>query len=260
MDKISVFLADWQVLFREGIHFTLSGEEDIDVIGEATENDDAFKQIQENTPTVAVLNSNHNNNSGISLTRRIRQNYPSVSVILIMDNEDEDIYFSALKCGASACVTKNIDPEDIVALIRNISRGANPVNEVIFRPGMAAKILEEFENFTQLDSVTDNMLAGLSAHENSILQMIAAGDSLDMIAAKLSVEKENVKKHLDTVLFKLVKNDYSRELIEAAQRNMGPVKMPVRGKKGVEYVSREEFDAFKESIKDRFRAFLGELN
>ena len=56
MEKTSVFLADWQVLFREGIHFTLSGEEDIEVIGEVNNNEEALKSIEENPPRIAILN------------------------------------------------------------------------------------------------------------------------------------------------------------------------------------------------------------
>ena len=59
MEKVSVFLADWQVLFREGIHFTLSGEEDMDVIGEADNNEEALSFIERTPPRVAVLNANH---------------------------------------------------------------------------------------------------------------------------------------------------------------------------------------------------------
>ncbi len=77
MENISVFLADWQVLFREGIHFTLSGEEDIDVIGEATDNEEAFNSIVANLPRVAILNAGRSQPNGTNVSRRIKQNVPS---------------------------------------------------------------------------------------------------------------------------------------------------------------------------------------
>ena len=82
MEKISVFLSDWQVLFREGIHFTLSGEEDIEVVGEATDNEEALIFIESNPPRVAILNANRDKLRGIDTARRITQNLPSVAVIL----------------------------------------------------------------------------------------------------------------------------------------------------------------------------------
>ena len=93
MAKITVFLADWQVLFREGIHFTLSGEEDIDVIGEATSSEEAFKEIQASPPGVAVLNANHEEMGGIRVAGRLKQSLPAVSVLLIMDSNDDERRF-----------------------------------------------------------------------------------------------------------------------------------------------------------------------
>ena len=118
MEKVKVFLADWQVLFREGIHFTLSGEEDIEVIGETTDNEEALNFIEANLPRVAVLNTDRGKPSGIEVTRRIKQNLPSVAVILIMDSDNEEQLFLAMKSGASACLTKEVDPEEIVKTIR----------------------------------------------------------------------------------------------------------------------------------------------
>ena len=93
MEKVSVFLAEWQVLFREGIHFTLCGEEDIEVIGEAAENEEALNFIEANLPSIAILNADRGEPSGIDVTSRIKQNYPLVSVILIMDSENEEQLF-----------------------------------------------------------------------------------------------------------------------------------------------------------------------
>ena len=145
MEKVSVFLADWQVLFREGIHFTLSGEEDIEVIGEATDNEEALNFIENNPPRIAILNADHNELSGIRVTRRIKQNFPSVSVILIMDSYNEEQLFSAMKCRASACLTKDINPDELVNVIRKVAQGDYPINEALLRPGIASRVVDEFE-------------------------------------------------------------------------------------------------------------------
>jgi DNA-binding NarL/FixJ family response regulator len=260
MEKVSVFLADWQVLFREGIHFTLSGEEDIDVIGEATSNDEVYSFIENNTPAIAVLNANSSDFTGISLTRHIRQNLPSVSVILIMDNEDDETQFSALKCGASACITKNISPEEMVDLIRKVAQGSNPIRETLLMPQIAPRVIEEFENLAQLSKEVDNMLAPLSTEESEILRCVAEGNTIGKVSTILEISEENIKHRLDAVLIKLVNNDRCREVIEATQRNLPAI--ITRTKRGVEepeYVSKEEFDAFKESIKERFKTFLNGL-
>ena len=162
MEKVTVFLADWQVLFREGIHFTLSGEEDIDVIGEATANEEALNFIEANPPRVAVLNADRGKPSGIDVTRRIKQNLPSVSVVLVLDSDDEEQLFSAIKCGASACLTKDIDPDELVNIIRKVAQDAYPISEALLRPGIASRVIDEFEACSLISKEVDNLLACLS--------------------------------------------------------------------------------------------------
>jgi DNA-binding NarL/FixJ family response regulator len=260
MDKVSVFLADWQVLFREGIHFTLSGEEDINVIGEATSNEEALDFIEKNAPAIAVLNANHSDFSGISLTRRIRQDMPSVSVILITDTGDTETYLAAIKCGASACITKNIDPDEIVTLIRKIAGGSTPISEVLLLPEIASRIIEEFENFASLNKEVDNLLTSLSSVESQILRSVSEGNPLQQVSAELEIDEDAIHRHLDIVVTKLVKNTHDRELIEVAQRKLTALlTRSKRGKNEPDYVSREEFDAFKESIRERFKSFISGL-
>ena len=134
MSRISVFLADWQVLFREGVHFTLSGEEDIDVIGEATSSEEALKAIQAHPPRVAVMNAEHEDFAGIQVTRYLRQNSPSVAVLLMIDSKDDEHLFLAMKSGASACLTKEVDPGDLIDTIRLIAQGKQPVAEAMLMP------------------------------------------------------------------------------------------------------------------------------
>jgi len=262
MDRINVFLADWQVLFREGIHFTLSGEEDINVIGEATGNEEALEFIIANSPHIAILNSNHSEFSGINLTRRISREMPSVSVILITDTGDTGTYLAALKCGARACVTKNIDPDEIIKLVRDVAGGARPVSELLLKPEIAVGVIDEFHYFENLSKEVDGLLADLSAIENKILHSASAGNTIQQIAGELDTGESAVRSHLENVVYKLVKNSHDRELIETAQSKLASLltRTVKRGKNQPEYVSREEFDTFRESIKEQFKSFLKGLS
>ena len=217
MEKISVFLAEWQVLFREGIHFTLCGEEDIEVIGEATDNEEALNFIEANLPSIAILNADRGKLSGIDVTTRIKQNYPSVSVILIMDSENEEQLFSAMKCGASACVTKDIDPDDLVSTVRKVAQGAYPISEALLRLGIASRVVDEFEAFSLINKEVSNLLAHLSPREGEILRHIADGSSIEQISQALGISEEAIRHHLDLILIKLVANDHNRVVIEVAQ-------------------------------------------
>ena len=217
MEKVSVFLAEWQVLFREGIHFTLCGEEDIEVIGEAADNEEALNFIEANLPSIAILNADWGKLSGIDVTTRIKQNYPSVSVILIMDSENEERLFSAMKCGASACVTKDIDPDDLVSTVRKVAQGAYPISEALLRPGITSRVIDEFEAFSLINKEVGNLLARLSPRESEILRHIADGSSSERVSQALGISEEAIRHHLDLTLIKLVANDHNRVVIEAAQ-------------------------------------------
>ena len=260
MEKVSVVLADWQVLFREGIHFTLSGEEGIEVIDEVTSGQEALSFIEKNPPDVAILNANRGEPSGTEVTRRIKQNQPSVAVILIMDSDDEEQLFAAARCGASACVTKDIDPLELVGVVRKVAQGARPISEALLRAGIASRVIDEFETFSLISKEVNNLLASLSPKEGEILSQIAGGGSVEDIGQSLGMREEAIRRHLDLVLVKLAANDHSREVIEAAQSHLPSiVSRTRRGQPGVEYITKEEFTEFKESLRERFRSLSGEL-
>ena len=255
MEKITVFLADWQVLFREGIHFTLSGEEDFEVIGEAVTNEEALKSIEATPPRVAILNANDSEPSGVDVTRRIRHNQPSVAMILIMDKENEEQLFAAVKGGAHACLTKDIDPDELVNIVRKVAGGASPINEALLRPEVASRVIDEFEAFHSLSMQLGNLLASLSHNEAEILRHIADGNLIEEVVKALGISEEEVSRQLEIILYKLVANNHSREVIEVVQGKQ-PLMVPQAGEPGVEYITKAEFKAFQEGLSERFESFF----
>jgi DNA-binding NarL/FixJ family response regulator len=256
MEQISVFLADWQVLFREGIHFTLSGEEDLVVTGEATSNDEALDLIMKNPPRIAIININHGNFSGVNLTLSIRQNLPSISVVLVTDTDEIKHLYAAIKCGAAACITKDIGPEELVDLIRQIAAGADLMSQVILRPEIADLIIEDFKNFPIMNSEVHSLLASLSTRENEILSSISAGHIPGEIASALGISEGSVTKSLGIIRQKLEINERSRAIVEASRKAFTSVPERTESEKPPEdYITRDEFDAFKKSLKEHFRAF-----
>jgi len=260
MDKISVFLADWQVLFREGIHFTLSGEEDLDVIGEATNSEDALAFIQSNPPKVAILNIDHDKLGGISVTRQLRRSFPSVTVILIMDSANEEHLFLAIKSGACACLTKDADPDDLVETVRTVAQGNQPVSEALLRPEMASRILNEFEEYASISEQMDNLLARLAPSEAELLHNLAEGKSIEQICQTLNTNEESIRQQFGFIVTKLVSNEHDREIVEAAQKELLSVifRTGGTGKPPADYVTKGEFSAFKDSLTERLRSVIGE--
>ena len=261
MEKVTVFLADWQVLFREGIHFTLSGEEDFEVIGEATTSEEALDFIEKNPPGVAIFNADWGKPSGIEITRRIKQNLPSVAVILVMDSHNDEQIFLAMKSGASAYLTKEADPDELVNTIRKVVQGEYPISQALLRPEIASRVIDEFETFSLISKEVGDLLAHLLPVEVEILRHIADGSLLEEITKALKIGEDAIRRHLDLILGKLVANDRSREVIEAAQSNLPSIISRIsRPRETEDYITKDEFAEFKQTITERLKAFLGELS
>ena len=261
MEKAKVFLSDPQILFREGIHFILSGEDDFEVIGETTNNEDAFTHITANPPNIAVLSMHNGKYDGPEITCRIKRSLPSVAIILIMEKANNDLLFLAMRSGASACLTKNSDPEYLLDIIRVVSQGSHPILESLLIPEIASKIIADFEESSQLSSQLDNLLAALSPQESEILKSITSGNAIEQVAGDLDMTEESIRRNLRSILNKLVANDQSRTLFEAAQRNIPALMQNLTRTQGAagDYITREEFNEFKESLMERLKSLIGEL-
>jgi len=261
MSRITVFLADWQVLFREGIHFTLSGEEDIDVIGETTGSEEALTEIQANPPRVAVMNADHDDFAGVRATRYIRQNIPSVAVLLTIDNTSEEHVFQTMKSGANACITKDTDPADLIDIIRMVAQGRQPIADMMLIPGIATRVLKEFEQFGTMSEQVNNLLPGLTGIETDILRSIVQAGSADQVTRAINMSIDEIGEHLKRILAKLVSNDYIRQVMAAAQDNRlsGISQSRSNGKSAEEFITRDEFAAFKDTIWERFRSAIDEI-
>jgi RNA polymerase sigma factor (sigma-70 family) len=260
MEKVKVFLSDPQILFREGIHFILSGEEDFEVTGETTSNEEAFTYIEANPPTVAIL-SMRDKKPGPEVTRRIKRSQPAVAVILTMEKRDEEKIFEAIKSGAGACLSKDTEPEELLDIIRVVSQGALPILEELMTPGLAALALAEFDNLKDVNERMENLLARLSEKESQVLSSFAAGNNIAQVAQKLGVNEDTVRRHLRQALNKLVANDQAEAVIEATQRSLPPLIRPLKKDgKAVDYVTRAEFNEFKDTLMERLKSLLGGLS
>ncbi len=261
MEKVKVFLSDPQVLFREGIHFILSGEDDFEVIGETTSNQEAFKLIESNPPTIAILSMQDAKTGGAEITRRIKRNLPSTAIILTLDKKEETNLFAAIKSGASACITKDTDPEYLLDVIRVVAQGSQPIMEELLLPGLASMVIAEFEDIATLNEQLDNILATLTPRETQVLTSIAEGNTIEQVAAKLDVTEETIRRNLRLILNKLTSNEQARAVIEVTQRSLPAI---IRGSgktngKAAEYVTKAEFNEFKDTLMERLKSFIGEL-
>ncbi|MDO8567575.1 MAG: response regulator transcription factor [Dehalococcoidales bacterium] len=261
MEKIKVFLSDPQILFREGIHFILSGEEEFDVIGEATGNEEALAAIESNPPAVAILNLQKGKLDGLEATRRIKRNLPSVSVILVTEGENEEQLFGTVRSGASACLTKDVDPDMLVSLIKEVVKGSQPIVQCLLKPALAAKSLAEFEALSALGEPLSAMMARLSPKEADLLKRIAEGNTIEQVGVKLTTSEDMIRNQLKLIVQKLIANDRDLVLIQAVQGSLSRLLSgTIQRKPATEYVTKDDFAKFKETFLERFKSVIVEQN
>jgi two-component system response regulator DevR len=260
MGKTKVFLADPQVLFREGIHFILSGEEEFDVIGETTNNQEALTSIESNPPDVAVLSFTDSKIAGTDITRRIRRNLPSIYVILIMEKKEPDKIFEAMKSGVSACLDKNTNPDQLVDIIKIVAQGSLPIIDELFEPAVASLVLQEFEDIAAFHEQFDDLLASLTPREKQIMNLIAGGSKPEQVAEKMELDEDTVRHCIRIVLTKLIANEQTCNILEVAQRSL-PFFLRSGRMEGqsYNYVTKAEFNDFKDSLMERFKSLIGDL-
>ena len=180
-----------------------------------------------------------------------------------MDNYNDEQLFSAMKSGASAYLTKDVNPDELIDTIRKVAEGDYPISQALLIPEITSRVVDQFEVFSLINEEVGNLLARLLPAEAEILHHIAGGSLIEEIAQALSISEETISHHLDIILTKLVANDHSREVIEAVQSNLTSIIAKIsKGKEAggppADYITRDEFSAFKESLRERFSALMGE--
>jgi DNA-binding NarL/FixJ family response regulator len=260
MEKIKVILSCPQVIFREGIHFILSGEEDFDVIGEATANQEALELIEANPPNIVILSRADVKSDCAEVTRRIKVNYPAVSVVLINDKSESEQLFTAIVSGISAVFTADTDPEQMLVILRDVAQGRLPIVEALFMPFLAARTLTDFHDLATLNERMGITMAQLSKKEVEILNSFVSGSTVGQVAAGLSLSEETLRNHLRTVLQKLAANDRNRAIIEKTQMTLSSLIPGLSKGNGEEpeYLTRVEFNEFKNILMAGFKSLVGE--
>ena len=216
MEKIAVFLADSQVLYREGVRMALSKEGDIEVVGEADDGEDALYQIKSLSPDVVIVDYKLPHLDGPDLTREIKRHWPTISVILLSSYEDDEQLFHAIQAGAAGYLVKAASRQDFALQIRKVYQREYPINEYLLsRPAVALRILQQFQDLLLVEQEVEPLLSPLSPRETEILECIAQGNSNRAVASTLGICNQTVKNHVSSIMRKLAANDRTHAVVLA---------------------------------------------
>lgn len=208
---IRLLLVDDHAVVRTGLKMLLSGQEDVEIVGEAGSAAEALAQTELVQPTVILMDIGLPDKTGIEATREIKAKYPDVNIVALTIHEDEEYFFQMLNAGASGYVPKRAAPEELITAIRAAASG-----EVYLYPSMAKLLVRDYLNSDRpAEEKID--LGGLTDREHEVFTMLVEGASNQEIAESLTISPKTVERHRENIMHKL--NLHSRsELVRYAIR------------------------------------------
>lgn len=214
--RIRVLIVDDHPLFRQGVRFALDAEPDIDVVGEASDGDEAIEMAKELAPDVVLSDVNIPGPNGVAIVRTLKTVLPHTSVILMTAYDDEDQLFDAVRVGAAGYFLKDLGPGELMESIRCVSRGEYLINEAVLdRPLVATRVLRQFNEIPNDERDVESLFIPLSNREIEVLDLIAHGNSNKEIARNLGISDQTVKNHITSILRKLAVNDRTQAVVYA---------------------------------------------
>ncbi|MEV4346309.1 response regulator transcription factor [Actinoplanes sp. NPDC049596] len=203
-----VLIVDDQALFREALAVLLGVVEDLEVVGEAGNGDEALARAGEVRPDVVLMDLRMPVLDGVEATRRIRARHQETQVIALTTFDDDADVFAALRAGAIGYLLKDVSSERLVEAVRAAHRG-----ESVLQPSVAAKVVARVARLPETSPPVDP----LSERERDVLRLLARGRSNREIAAALFLAEGTVKNHVTNVLGKLGVRDRTQAALRGRE-------------------------------------------
>ena len=215
MTPIRVLIADDQAMFREALHLLLSAPDDIAVVGEAADGQQAIERCATLHPDVVVMDVRMPTVDGIEATRQIMaasggdadDRRPRVLVLTTFD-VDEHVY-AALHAGAAGFILKDASAAALADAVRVVAAG-----DAMLAPSVTRRLIAQFARMGAPHAPLRS-IAGLTVRETEVLALIAQGQSNVEIADQLSLSPETIKTHVGRILYKLGRRDRTQAAIFA---------------------------------------------
>jgi DNA-binding NarL/FixJ family response regulator len=210
---IRVLVADDQSMVRAGFRMLLSGEEDIEVVAEASNGLEAVAQAARFHPTVVLMDIRMPQLDGLEATRRILATDNSARILILTTFDLDEYVYEALRSGASGFVLKDDPPEQLLAAIRVVAGG-----EALLSPAITKRVIKQFTRLPRPEP--PRQLDELTERELDVFRLIARGMSNSEIARELYISDTTVKTHITHILMKLNLRDRVQAVVLAHETGL----------------------------------------
>ncbi|MFN2502924.1 MAG: type II toxin-antitoxin system prevent-host-death family antitoxin [Acidimicrobiales bacterium] len=212
--NLRLVIADDQALVRTGLRLILESEDDIEVVGEAEDGDQAIIVTRRARPDVVLMDVQMPRMDGIEATRRIVGDGDVSRVVILTTFERDDYIFEALRAGASGFLLKNAPPEDLVHAVRVVAGG-----DALLAPSVTRRMIEEYAR-RPVSRRSEADIERLTEREVEVLRLLAAGKSNAELAAELFVGEGTIKTHVSSILSKLGLRDRVQAVVYAYETGL----------------------------------------
>jgi two-component system, NarL family, response regulator LiaR len=233
-----LLIADDHALVREGLRTVLSGENDIQVIAEANDGKQALSSCRELLPDLVLMDVRMPVMDGLEATRRIKEEMPQVSVMMVTMHENPDYLFEAIKAGAAGYVLKDASGERLLGAVRRTLEGESPLDEEMAMRLLVRLAREEREGNNSGGNAdatvasapvvpepatnhsgrqTETQLENLTSREVEVLKLLSQGQTNPQIARNLLFSVSTVKAHVRSILNKLGVSDRTQAAVRAIE-------------------------------------------
>ena len=227
MDKITIIVVDDHPLFRQGVVDSISLESDLDVIGQASDGEEGLRLIRSLHPQVAVVDVNLPGLNGQQVVRQVVADKLPTRVILLTAYGDAEQIMHAMRGGAAAFCTKDIQPERLADVIRQVNQGKFVVGNEVLDSAILARWLDgQIESAQRPYSDPGEPYYPLSSREMEVLTSVTKGMSNKEIAMSMGISHQTVKNHVTSILRKLGVEDRTQAAIYALRRGWVRLNQP----------------------------------
>jgi len=217
---ISIMIADDHALLRQGIRNILELEPDFQVIGEASDGEEAIAKTITLAPDILLLDINMPKVNGLEVIKRITEEQKNSKIIVLTMHDDESYVLEVVRTGAAGYLLKDIEPGMLVTAIRKVYGG-----ESYIYPTLAKSLFSEISRCQEkkpeaLTNIKHRREEGLTYRELEVLQLVCKGLSNLDIAKNMFLSEKTIKNHLTSIFRKISVNDRTQAVLYAIKNKI----------------------------------------